>query len=481
MRTLFLSLSFILALSATYGQAVTHDIKIKVNGYAGEYVTIANNLLDKQYVVDTLYKSDDGYFHLSDTNELKKGIYLVVLSPNNNYFQFLVGNEKPFFSLETTAKEIGKVKTKGSKENQEFYDYLGFLEQQRVKDLPLKEAVEKEGVTEAEKEKISARRQAINAEVEVYQQKVITEKPESFVAAIISANLPVTPPDFKEASDEERPTKQWRYVQDHYFDHLDLQDERLLRTPFLFTKIDYYVHRLHVQHPDSIAQAMDKVLKQMDENGDLFKTYLISFLNEAAKSEIVGMDAIYVFLIDNYYATGKAPWTDDEQLQKFIDNADRLRPLLIGKTAPDLKLEKRDGTSINLYDVETDYTVLYFWRYDCGHCKKSTPAMKEFYEKWKDNGVTLFAICAKTGKDVAPCWEYIDENEINDWLHTVDPYMRSRYAKLYDVQTTPAIFVLDKDKKIISKRIGAEQLDELLTRIIEQQQAREAEENKSDR
>jgi hypothetical protein len=107
--------------------------------------------------------------------------------------------------------------------------------------------------------------------------------------------------------------------------------------------------------------------------------------------------------------------------------------------------------------------------------------MKEFYEKWKDNGVTLFAICAKTGKEVAPCWEYIDENEINNWLHTVDPYMRSRYAKIYDVKSTPAVFLLDKNKKIISKRIGAEQLDDLLTRIIEQKQAREAEEGKSER
>lgn len=97
--------------------------------------------------------------------------------------------------------------------------------------------------------------------------------------------------------------------------------------------------------------------------------------------------------------------------------------------------------------------------------------MKEFYAKWKDKGVKIFAVCSKVGKEVPGCWDYIDDQEINDWLHTVDPYMRSKFVKLYDVTQTPAIYLLDKDKKIISKRVGAEQLDDLLTRIIEREAA----------
>ncbi|MEL6276804.1 MAG: redoxin domain-containing protein, partial [Bacteroidota bacterium] len=276
-----------------------------------------------------------------------------------------------------------------------------------------------------------------------------------------------------ELPEEERRLRGWRYLQGHFFDNINLKDERLLRTPFLFERIDYFVHKLHVQHPDSISIAIDKVLGQMQPGTDMFKTYLVHFLNEAARSQLVGMDAIYVHLIDNYYAKGFAPWTEEEQMKKFIENADRLRPLLIGKTAPDIEMEKRDGSKVNLYSVDSDFTILYFWRYDCPSCKKSTPIMQEFYEKWKDRGVTLFAVCSKTTKEVPPCWDYIDENGIGDWLHTVDPYMRSRYGKLYDVTSTPSIFVLDKDKKIVSKRLGADQLDDLLTRMLEQERAKE--------
>lgn len=471
--TLLLLACFLLT-GVLAAQEDAYHIEFSIDGYEQDILTIANHLLDQQYVIDTIERSPDGKFHFKDTTDLPKGIYLAVMAPDNNYFQFLVGNESPFFAVSGATSDLKRLHAEKSEENKNFYAYLAFLDAQKDKDAPIREALGQAGLSEEESNKLKAERQAIDAEVKAYQRKVLTEQAESFVAAIIRSNQGVAPPDFLELPEQERRIKQWRYMQKHFFDNIDLHDDRLLRTPFLFERVDYFVHKLHVQHPDSLSIAIDKVLQMMRPESDLFKMYLIHFLNEAAGSELVGMDAIYVHLIDNYYSKGLAPWTEAEQMTKFKANADRLRPLLIGKQAPDIKMEKRDGTNISLYDVDTEYTVLYFWRYDCGHCKESTPVMQEFYEKWKDRGVTLFAVCAKVGDEVPPCWEYIDEKEINDWLHTIDPYLRSRYPVLYDVQQTPAIFVLDKDKTIISKRLGAEQLDDLLNRIEERKAAEAA-------
>jgi methyl coenzyme M reductase alpha subunit len=52
------------------------------------------------------------------------------------------------------------------------------------------------------------------------------------------------------------------------------------------------------------------------------------------------------------------------------------------------------------------------------------------------------------------------------FFNAVDPYHRSRYKTVYDIRTTPQIFVLDTDKKILSKRIGAEQLPEVIDHIL---------------
>ena len=54
------------------------------------------------------------------------------------------------------------------------------------------------------------------------------------------------------------------YTREHYFDHIDLSDPRMLRTPFLFQRVDYYINKLQVRHPDTLAQAIDEVLRQME-------------------------------------------------------------------------------------------------------------------------------------------------------------------------------------------------------------------------
>ncbi|MEZ4982502.1 MAG: hypothetical protein R2769_13150 [Saprospiraceae bacterium] len=41
---------------------------------------------------------------------------------------------------------------------------------------------------------------------------------------------------------------------------------------------------------------------------------------------------------------------------------------------------------------------------------------------------------------------------------------------MYDVKSTPQVFILDKDKTIIMKRIGAEQMEEVMDQIILQEQ-----------
>lgn len=468
MRQIYLLLFILCTTVSLLAQEDSYHIKFKIDNYDGEILTIANNMLQQQYVVDTVKISEDGYFHFRDTTELPKGIYLAVMAPKNDYFQFLVGNEEPFFELSGNKKDLSGLTTKNSRENKDFFDYLAFLEKQRRADEPLRAALKTPSIDPAEKARIEKERAEINEAVEDYQQKLIQDKKDSFVAAIVKANQPIIPPDFEELPEDKRRERQWRYMQKNYFQNINLKDERLLRTPFLFERIDYFIHKLHVKHPDTIALAIHTVLQKMKPGSDMLKVYLSHYLNEAARSKIVGMDGVYVFLIDNYYSKGLAPWSDEETLRSFRENADRLRPILIGKTAPDIKMQRRDGSEISLHEVKDEYTVLYFWRYDCGHCKESTPKMQEFHNKWKDKGVSLFAVCAKVGKEVPPCWEYIDEQGINDWLHTVDPYLRSRYVKLYDVQSTPAIFVLDKDKKIISKRIGAEQLDELLMQLTDE-------------
>lgn len=466
MRVFVSLVLLVLAAFTTVGAQAGHDISITIKGYEQQELYLAYHLGDKQYIRDTVKIQADGTFHFKGEGALEGGVYLVVMAPDNDFFQILVDDKNQQFSVVTQKDNSAEhMSFTGSDDNSLFYSYLGFINSRRPEAERLGKAIA--GASDAEKAALQKEQEALNKSVIDFQRKLVADHPKTLTAAIIKANLPFDTPDF-EGTEDEVQMQRWRYTQKHYFDNIDLGDVRMLRTPFLFQRVDYFINKLQVQHPDTMALAVDYILERMKPAEESFKFFLVHYLNEYAKSKIVGMDAAYVHLVDKYYRTGVASWTEEESLKKILESADKLKPLLIGKTAPDIEMRKKDGSKVSLHGVDSDYTILYFWRYDCGHCKESTPFMKAFYEKFKDRGVKLFAVCTKFTDEVEGCWEYVDENGIQDWLHTVDPYHQSRFSKLYDIRSTPQIYVLDDKKEIISKRIGADQLEELMNRILEQ-------------
>ncbi|MCR9050766.1 MAG: thioredoxin-like domain-containing protein [Phaeodactylibacter xiamenensis] len=476
MRSLLLVFSLALVAVCSLNAQSGYAIKAEIDGYEEEELYLGYYYGNKQYLVDTA-QMKGGKFLFEDDEPLEPGVYLVVMAPDNNFFQILITEDEQQFAFRTSKDAPSEdMKLEQAPDNQLFYSYMNFLDEQKPAAEEIGKAMEAAS-SDKEKERLEAKRAKLDEKVKNYQETLIAKHPNTLTAAIINANLPLEMPEF-EGTEEEVQRKRWRYSQKHYFDNIDLADPRMLRTPFLFQRVDHYVNKLQVQHPDTVARAVEYVLEQMRPAEESFKYYLIHFLNEAAKSKMVGMDAAYVYLVDKYYATGQASWTDEEQLEKIIDNAKTLKPLLIGKIAPDIQLQTKEGEPRSLHEIESEYTILYFWRYDCGHCKKSTPHMKEFYEKYKDKGVKLVSVCTKFTDEIEGCWDYIDENEIGDWMHLVDPYHRSRYMKVYNIKSTPQLYVLDRNKEILSKRIGAEQLEEVMDRIIEMREQEDANPNK---
>jgi hypothetical protein len=74
--------------------------------------------------------------------------------------------------------------------------------------------------------------------------------------------------------------------------------------------------------------------------------------------------------------------------------------------------------------------------------------------------------------------QFIREYKLNNWTHVY--YSREddaarigagipSYSQLYDVQTFPTLYLLDKDKRIIAKKLTIEQIDEILAHKIKNQ------------
>lgn len=466
MKTLLTQILLFFATSLTFSinQIDGYQIKIKLENYSESELSLAYYYGDKQYIKETVQADANGFFTFANNESINGGIYLIVMKPNNNFLQILITESEKNFTVYANAQDLAKgIRFENAPDNTLLYEYIGYLNEMQLKSNKLNDEIKL--ADEEMKKKLGQELDNLDKMVKTHQEKIIKNNPHLFSAAIIKANMPLDIPDFK-GTTQEKEIKKQQFYKKHFFDNIALNDVKMLRTPFLFQKVDSYVTNFTIQHPDSISKSIDFILDKMKPSEETFKYYLIHFLNYYAKSKFVGMDAVYVHLGINYYEKGLAPWTEQKQLEMIIENAKILEPLLIGKKAPNLKLQSRDGNPTELHQLEGKYIILYFWRDDSDKCKKSTPFLKNIHKKFNNLGVQIVAICSKSSDEVSDCWKYVDENEIMNWMHLADPYQSSRFKEIYNILTTPQIYILGPDKSILSKRIGAEQLEEVLEVII---------------
>ncbi len=446
-----------------------YNIRVKLDNYDQKELVLGFHYGDKQYVKDTVEVGSDGYFTFKADTLLPCGVYLLVLKPDNAFIQLLLTEDDQDFSMQTDAKDaVNKIKLKGSDENKVFYEYLSFLNTMRVDADTIKAKLARTNGSQADSLRLIQESGELDKQVRKYQSDLISKHPTTLTAKIIKSSIEPEVPAFEGADAKDIQLKKYYWYRAHYFDNVDIADPCLLRSPVLHPKVDNYINKVVPQHPDSINIALDVLIEKLKGSQETYKFYLIHYLNAFAKSTIVGMDACYVHLAQRYYCNGGAPWVKQEDLEKICDNARRLEPILIGKIAPNIVVKDRNDKPAALWDVDADFTVLYFWAPDCSHCKKSAPSMVEFANKFKDRGVKVFAVCTAVTDKGPDCWKEIEDKGFSDFLflNHYDPYIQSRYKTLYDVQSTPQIFVLDRKHEILMKRIGAEKLGEIMEDII---------------
>ncbi len=440
-----------------------YRIVVDLQGFEGDTLKLGYYYGKAQYLKDTAVVQK-GRFVFEGSEALAPGVYLLVIPPDNKFVHILIANDQQHFSVSVDMDHIvPTAKFKGSPENDIYYNYLRELEARRPRADELRKLIAEDTL---HADRYRPELASIDGDVKRVQQELIKKHPNSITAFLIRANLELEIPEYAELEESERKQKQYEYYRDHYFDLFDLNDPRAMRSGLYHQKIDFYLQKLTYALPDSQAVAMDYLLGRMERNPEAFQYYLVHFLNESARSKRMGMDAVYVHLVDKYYAQGRATWMEAEQLDKLVQQAGTLRPILIGKEAPDLLFFKASGDPVRLHSIAADYTVLFFWDPECGHCKKSIPAIIDFYQQYKDKGVEIVGICTKTGADIASCWSTVQERGMDIWINVADQYLRNRYKTVYDIKTTPQIFILDKDKKIIVKKIAGEDLGPVMEEIL---------------
>ena len=462
-----------------------YKIEGYVEGLQDTSVILAYYFGGKQYATDTA-NSISGSFTFLGEKKLPGGMYLVVL-PNQQYFDIVISEQH--FSFTTDIKSpIEKMKFKNSVENTPFYEYLNFITKKQKEVTPLREL--EKTVPEEEKNQIKEKILKIDSEVKNFKNTFEKKYSNIFFTKILKAT---TEPIIPEAPDtmnvQEKQIFQFNFYKKSFWNNIDFTDSRMLRTPIFFNKMDTYLNKLTIQDPDSIKKSADVLVKLSRQNKDIFE-YVVSYITSTyERSKIMGMDAVFVHMVENYYMTGEVDWVDEKQLKKIEERAEKIAPNLIGRPAPPFinqlgyPFMKNENDEIKrLYDINSKYTLLIFYSPDCGHCKKVVPKVKIVIDslcskpslqnlKHKQIDISVYAVQTEFDKQA---WiDLIKDFKLENWTNVCDiqtdpdgnPAASSNWRDEYDIYSTPVIYLLDKNKKILAKRIDYKQITKVIGRL----------------
>jgi peroxiredoxin len=462
MKKTFITISILIFTNIVFGQ---YNINVHIDNLKDSTIYLGYYYGDKQYAKDTITLNNKGNGTFEGTDTLPGGIYFILV-PNNMFFELLIDKEQKF-SIKTEYdkdnKELlnDKLSAKGNSDMDMYIDYQKFMSQKGKLAMGLRKRLKK-GISDSEKQIITDSLNLLKNEVKAHWEYIEKNYPKTILASILLCNKDIEVPD--PPKDENGviidSSFQYKYYKKHYFDYVDFSDDRLLRTQFYHAKVDRYFEKLVIPIPDSIIKESKWILDKASVNDDVFKYTLQMLFNKYNNSNIMGMDKVFVFYADNYYLNGKADWADSTWLAKVRKRTNDLKPNLIGNKAPELQLLDTSDGFVSLYTIEAKYTILFFFEPNCGHCKKATPIMKKLSDKYWEYGVEVLGIYTQNDKKE---WiRFIKSQNLDNWINAWDPYNQSNFRHKYDVTATPTIYLLDKDKNIIGKRIDVETVDKIL-------------------
>lgn len=417
---------------------------------------------------DSATVNSKGIAVFKKNKNLPGGIYSIVFPGKRLSSDFLIDKQQIINIKADTTDLINMVVT-GSPENNLFQQYQHFTSK-IGKQITQERDAYMASNTKADSMKHEAAFIKYNKDLQGYRLNLVAKNPKSLMATLLEAMREPSIPNLNPKSKQDS-IDNFNYYKAHFWDGTTFTDDRIIRTPFFIRKLERYYNEIIYQlPPDSVNRDIDYKIVLSRNTPELQKFLLNWFTDNYINPKYMGQDAIFVHLFNKYHSKGLTPWLNEKQMETISRRAYMQMSNLVGAKAANLEMLDRNDKLTYLYDVQADYTVVVFWDPACGHCKEELPKIDSMYRAaWKNKNIKIYAVL--TEKNKGEWIKYINEHELNDWTHVyesddlkklAEDAGRPGYKQLYDVITTPTVFLLDKDKNILAKKLTYLQINDLL-------------------
>jgi peroxiredoxin len=112
----------------------------------------------------------------------------------------------------------------------------------------------------------------------------------------------------------------------------------------------------------------------------------------------------------------------------------------LNESAPDFELPDLSGKLHRLSDARGKIVIVNFWSCECPHCERTDRALMAMSVQWAEEVVTL-SIASNRNETIQSIEEAAKARRLLIVLIDADHFV----ADLYEAQTTPHVFVIDRN------------------------------------
>jgi peroxiredoxin len=397
--------------------------------------------------------NEHGDFKLEIKDTLQEGLYKIGLDQTNAADIVLSGEEDIGIKADYGQLKADRITVTNSRENKAYSALLN--EWKRLANRMAGLSIEKSHISTVDPfyvrktKDIEDKMRLVIEEHNVHLLYIKETYPDTFMAEVL-VNLSLVPqltdpPDLKDRYDNER-----AFMHDYFFEYIDFDDERIIYTPFLqkkyFTFLDKYTHHTAEGLKDSVDLILGKA-----EASSAVREFTIQYLIDTFHNK--GLSELADYVVDNYVDGCSKPLTE-----RTVEKIESLKRLRGGQIAPEIVSEGTDGKTTALSSLKGKKVLMvYFWASWCDGCEAENPNIVRLYNKFKDRGLDIYAVALD--KDKAEWLKAIKEHRFT-WTNVSDlREWESEAVKTYNVNRTPAIYLLDKDGRIMAKNLRGKELE----------------------
>jgi hypothetical protein len=247
-------------------------IEFQSENYANRTLYLVSHYGKYQTLLDSVVGTLEGVIAFKRPEKYVSGLYLLVNQDNKIEYEFLMDEEQQF-RIEIDTADPSRTVIKGSKLNTDFNTFNTFFAVQKKRIETIEKSLVQHN-TSSDSLRAKLQIDSLQQTIISYKNRYISKNDNS-LALLYKLSQPIN--NFNALPQNlELPTLKdsLNFLKTNFLKGINFNDERLLRNPFLESRLNTYFDQLVAPNPQSITSEIDSILGSIRSTDHVVFKYL---------------------------------------------------------------------------------------------------------------------------------------------------------------------------------------------------------------